>query len=182
MGYRSEMAIVMTNKHYDEFMDLARKIEDDKLKDQVLDILNDAEIVKSSDDYTVMYWNSIKWDENYSDIGWIEEYVIAPYSKVRVGAENGDIEVRTKDNNYDTGEVDYEINFIACPESSIYIRGRMTQERAIALLNTLNYTVSFLGDDESADGKIVVRRKDQEKRFKHVSELINFAKELEEKL
>jgi hypothetical protein len=182
MGYRSEMAIVMTNKHYDEFMDLARKIEYDKLKEQVLDILEDAEIVKSSDGYTVMYWDSIKWYDYDSDISWIEEHVIAPYSKVRVGEESGDIEVHTMDNNYDTGEVDYEINFIACPDSSIYIRGRMTQERAIALLNTLGYTVSFLGDGESADDKIVVRRKDQEKRFKHVGELIDFAKELEESL
>lgn len=186
MGYRSEVAIVMTNKHYDEFMELADKIEDAELKKNVHDLLEDASTIKAPDDYTVMHWNWVKWyDGIYPEVTWIENNLIAPYGKVRIGEESGDIETDFQTINTETGEEDYELNCVISPDSSIYISGQPDLKEALHILNSRNYSVKFLTEAESEecdDAKIIVTpafgAANDAELLDTVDELIDFAKKV----
>ena len=189
MGYRSEVAIVMTNKHYDEFMELANKIEDAELKENVHDLLENADTIKAPDDYTVMYWSWVKWyDGIYPEVTWIENNLIAPYGKVRIGEESGDIETDYVAINNETGEEDYELGCVISPDNSIYIFGQMNLTEALCVLNNHDYSVKFLTEAESevCDGaKIIVTpafaSANDAEFFNTVDELIDFAKKVRDK-
>lgn len=189
MGYRSEVAIVMTNKHYDEFMGLADKIEDTELKENVHDLLKDAGTIKVPGDYTVMHWNWVKWyDGIYPEVTWIESNLIAPYGKVRIGEESGDIETDFKTINAETDEEDYELGCVISPDSSIYISGQLDLKEALDILNTHNYLVKFLTEAESVkynDAKIFAMPASGAANdagfFNTVDELIDFAKKVRDR-
>lgn len=189
MGYRSEVAIVMTDEHYDEFMELAGKIEDIKLKDEVHDLLEDADTTKVSDDYTVMHWHWVKWyNDIYPEVTWVENNLIAPYGKVRIGEESGDIETDFKAINAETDEEDYELNCVISPDSSIYISGQLNLEEALCVLDNHDYSVKFLtkAESEECDGaKIMITpafgAANDAEFFDTVDELIDFAKKMRDK-
>jgi len=189
MGYRSEVAIVMTNKHYDEFMELADKIEDARLKEDVHNLLECANTIKAPDDYTVMHWDWIKWyNDIYPDITWIENNLIAPYGKVRIGEENNDIETDYVTINDLTGEEDYELGYVISPDSSIYISGQLDLKEALDILNTHDYLVEFLTEAKSVkynNAKIFAMSTSGAANdagfFNTVDELIDFAKKVRDK-
>ncbi|MBR1695541.1 MAG: hypothetical protein IJ709_09110 [Selenomonas sp.] len=186
MGYRSEVAIVMSNKHYDEFMELADKIEDAKLKENVHDLLEDAGTIKVPGDYTVMHWNWVKWyNDIYPEVTWIEHNLIAPYGKVRIGEESDDIETDFKAINAETDEADYELGCVISPDSSIYISGQLDLKEALHILNSRNYSVKFLTEAESGecdDAKIIAMpafgAANDVELLDTVDELIDFAKKV----
>ena len=189
MGYRSEVAIVMTNKHYDEFMELADKIEDAKLKKNVHDLLKDAGTIKVPGDYTVMHWDWVKWyNDIYPEVTWIEDNLIAPYGQVRIGEESGDIETDFKAINAETDEEDYELNCVISPDSSIYISGQLDLKEALYILNSHNYLVKFLTETESEEcdnAKIIVMPAfgsvNDAELLDTIDELIDFAKKVRDK-
>lgn len=189
MNYRSEVAIVMNNKHYDEFMGLVDKIEDAKLKENVHDLLEDADTIRVPNDYTVLHWNLVKWYNDISpEVAWIENNLIAPYGKVRIGEKSGDIETDFKTINTETGEEDYELNCVINPDSSIYISGELDLKEALNILNSGNYSVKFLTEAESEecdDAKIIVTpafgAPNDAELLDTVGELIDFAKKVRDK-
>lgn len=189
MGYRSEVAIVMTDEHYDEFMELADKIEDAELKKNVHDLLDCAEIKKVFNEYTVLYWDWIKWyDSTYPEVAWVENNLIAPYGKVRIGEESGDIETDYQTINLETGEEDYNLSSVISPESSIYISGQLDLKEALYILNSHNYLVKFLTETESEecdDAKIIVMPAfgsvNDAELLDTIDELIDFAKKVRDK-
>ncbi len=189
MGYRSEVAIVMTNKHYGEFMELANKIEDIKLKNEVHDLLEDAGTIKVSGDYTVMHWNWVKWyDGIYPEVTWIEHNLIAPYGKVRIGEEDDDIETDYVAINDETGEEDYELGCVISPDSSIYISGQLDLKEALYILNSHHYLVKFLTEAESEEcdnANIIVMpafgAANDAELLDSIDELIDFAKKVRDK-
>lgn len=188
MNYRSEVAIVMNNKHYDEFMELAGKIEDAKLKEKVHDLLDDTDTIKAPGNYTVMHWNLVKWNDIYPEVAWIENNLIAPYGKVRIGENSGDIETDFKTINTETGEENYELNCVISPDSSIYISGELDLKEALCILNSHHYMVKFLTEAESEecdDAKIIVMpafgAPNDAELLDTVDELIDFAKKVRDK-
>lgn len=186
MGYRSEVAIVMTNKHYDEFMELADKIEDAELKKNVHYLLDCAEIIKVFNEYTVLHWDWIKWyDSTYPEVAWVENNLIAPYGKVRIGEGFGDVETDYENINTETGEEDYGLDCVISPEGSIYISTQLDIKEALYTLVSRHYSVRFLTEDESkeCDGaKIIVTpafgAANDEEFFDTIDELIDFAKKV----
>ncbi len=189
MGYRSEVAIAMSNKHYDEFMELADKIEDVELKKNVHDLLEEADTTRVPDDYTVMHWQWVKWyNDIYPEVTWIENNLIAPYGKVRIGEESGDIETDYQAINSETGEEDYELGCVISSDSSIYIAGQLDLKEALYILNSRGYSVKFLTETESEecdDAKIMAMpafgAANDEEFFDTVDELIDFAKKVRDK-
>ena len=186
MGYRSEVAIVMTNKHYDEFMELTDKIENTELKKNVHDLLDCAKTIKVFNEYTVLYWEWIKWyNDIYPEVAWVENNLIAPYGKVRIGEESNDIETDYVTINDVTGEEDYELGCVINPNSSIYISGQLDLKEALYILNSHNYLVKFLTEAESEecnDAKIIVMpafgAANDAELLDTVDELIDFAKKV----
>lgn len=188
MNYRSEVAIVMNNNYYAEFMELVDKIEDAKLKEKVHDLLEGADMIKAPGNYTVMHWNLVKWNDIYPEVAWIENNLIAPYGKVRIGENSGDIETDFKTINTETGEEDYELNCVISPDSSIYISGELDLKEALCILNSHHYMVKFLTEAESKecdDAKIIVMpafgAPNDAELLDTVDELIDFAKKVRDK-
>lgn len=186
MGYHSEVAIVMTDEHYGEFMELADKIEDVRLRRDVHNLLKCANTIKAPDDYTVIHWDWIKWyNDIYPEVTWIENNLIAPYGKVRIGEESNDIETDYVTINDVTGEEDYELGCVISPNSSIYISGQLDLKEALCILNSHNYLVKFLTEAESEecnDAKIIVMpafgAANDAELLDTVDELIDFAKKV----
>ena len=189
MGYRSEVAIVMNNKHYGEFMELADKIEDTELKENVHDLLDCAKIIKVFNEYTVLHWDWVKWySDIYPEVTWVENNLIAPYGKVRIGEESGDIETDYATINIETGEEDYELSSVISPESTMYISEQLDIKEALYVLISHNYSVKFLTEDESKecdDAKIIVTpafaAANDTELFDTVDELIDFAKKVRDR-
>jgi hypothetical protein len=110
MGYRSTVAIAMFTKDYEAMIKQAEQIEDDKLKENVLSLLDK----KSGPDnfynngkYTVLQYDSIKWyDEGYGaydEIIWIKNNMPNPHAFIRIGEELDDNEIEYKELD-DNGE------------------------------------------------------------------------------
>ena len=123
MGYRSEVAISVLEKDFNKFVK-GLDIEEDK---DVLDLLKYGNIRKSGKVIT-LYWDDVKWYEEYSDVNkimnWLDKLADndSPAKFVRIGEDQEDIEVKEYCNNYNNDEawtvIDsiYPVKYISVPE------------------------------------------------------------------
>lgn len=118
MGYRSDVAIGMKRKYYDELLEKAKNIFDENLKKNALFLLENSSgsgvgvtIHKKTCDnceYIILSYTWVKWYDTYDAIEWLEENIPEQYAFIRIGEDYDDIEVRYKTGSKDTG-IDYNI-------------------------------------------------------------------------
>ena len=91
MGYRSEVAITMRKDDYDALMWQA--------SDLVKELIKYGE-VKDKGNVVILYWDEVKWYEEYDDVAFIMDFLDnlrendKPFSFIRLGEDPTDIEER----------------------------------------------------------------------------------------
>ena len=89
MGYRSQVAIAIEKSKAAEFEKLAE----------------DADEIVDCGDYTVFYWNSVKWYRDFDDVEAVADWLIdiknCAWEFIRVGESDGDIEKERSDEHND---------------------------------------------------------------------------------
>lgn len=110
MGYRSEVAIVIEEKNYNEFMNLMKQYDKETFKDDddrddvetAAELFSEAELyrhVKGDDgkmDCFVLHWEDIKWYDTYRCVRFFNDVCIGTCADfnadfIRVGEDAGDI-------------------------------------------------------------------------------------------
>ena len=87
MGYRSEVAITIHNEAFNNLVEKAKAENSD-----AYGLIKDSSIYKT-DKFTTMYFDSVKWYDDYPDVQFIESFMkCVPYMFKRVGEEYEDIE------------------------------------------------------------------------------------------
>lgn len=103
MGYRSDVAIAIKLSDKEKFeaaiADYDNKIKlENKFAYTVRDLLNDADdyYYGAKEDYIIIYWNNIKWYDDFAEIIFFNKAMTEDYGikrdLLRVGEETGDIE------------------------------------------------------------------------------------------
>lgn len=111
MGYRSEVAVAIPKKVYEENRIIAegfQKEHPDSYKYELL--LNPSKIINKEDSYfTVLYWDYLKWYREFEDVKTITDIIenldeSEPYAFLRLGEEAGDIEEIYHEGTKDIGD------------------------------------------------------------------------------
>lgn len=122
MGYRSEVSIAMFESDFEKLVEDAKTNSElgyDLLKCGVVELHK-----RKIEDVVVIYWDSLKWYEEYEDVNYIMDYlrhlvdINRPYKYIRIGEDIGDVEV---DENYTDWDKDYPVTDIIYPVT--YISG-----------------------------------------------------------
>ena len=98
MGYRSTVALCLTEKGYDSIIE-ALGYEEEKRQKEVEDLFNTADerYLHTPTNHRLFVWKGIKWYEYYSDINFvineIRELDYEDYRFVRIGEDSDDVEV-----------------------------------------------------------------------------------------
>lgn len=98
MGYHSEVAIKCEKKAYEMLKEICQSVN-----------CMPDKIFKNESEY-ILYWDWIRWDECYEDIGAIDQVMCNledhgnedgeyGYAFIRLGESDGDIEIRSNDEN-----------------------------------------------------------------------------------
>ena len=128
MGYRSEVSLTIFENDYKTMLKNAHSNED------IFDFLTKYPSLFRNGDIVTIYWNCVKWYEEYSDVGFVVDFMRSgiKYRFVRVGEENGDIEEESNDDDWEFAEIAY-------PVCSIAIDGS-TEEDIDGYLQTIDFT------------------------------------------
>lgn len=113
MGYYNDVAICLKKVNFDELQTrITEAVNNGKVD---YDLLKQANIIISQEgQYVVIKWGWIKWNESWSEIAIIENYLneldenFIPFSFIRVGEADGDIETRFnggKDGSYECNRI-----------------------------------------------------------------------------
>lgn len=99
MGYRSDVSITM----YQEDFDMMVKCAESE-NEVALSFIKDATLYQDVKNKIItMFWNCVKWYEDFEDVGFIESFIKRDgmqYRFIRVGEEMGDIEEEFNDDNW----------------------------------------------------------------------------------
>lgn len=111
MGYRSEVAVAIPKKVYEENKIIAenfQKEHPDSYKYELL--LNPSKIINKEDSYfTVLYWDYLKWYNEFEDVKTITDIIenldeSEHYAFLRLGEDAGDIEEIYHEGTKDIGD------------------------------------------------------------------------------
>ena len=95
MGYCSNVALSMYKKDYDKMIELNEK---NMISDNLIELAEKHIFTDSDDNVIVLYWDSVKWYPEYSDVKAVEDYLCTlreqdrPYNFIRIGEGWDDIE------------------------------------------------------------------------------------------
>ena len=107
MGYRSEVSITIKNEDFMGMLPMAKAFGQE-LFDEVRDLLSFAQSIRQTDEYTIIYFDWVKWYEDYPDVQFVEWFIgEIPHHFIRVGEDYDDTEIRG-----DVGE-DYDMYSLA---------------------------------------------------------------------
>ena len=120
MGYRSDVAIVMKEKDFHTMLEEVKQTEIEWLNGWILSGYNHpksknkpfSELNPQSDDWVVLYWEWVKWYDDYQEVAFIENFLqkINQYDFIRIGEDDDDTEIIYKSQNYLMG-VERRITF-----------------------------------------------------------------------
>lgn len=112
MGYRSDVSITMYQEDFDAMVQRASSENE-----EALSLIKYATLFQDAKNKTVtMFWNCVKWYDNFEDVGFIESFIKkegVQYRFIRVGEEMGDIEEESNDDDwalYDSIRAEQYIN------------------------------------------------------------------------
>lgn len=137
MGYRSEVAISLRHKDYNNLIENVKNNIDGY--GVIKDLLHYADKITNipDDDIIIIRWNWIKWYEEYKDIQKLNTFlhqeddngnILIPHCFTRIGEEYGDIETYQ---HIDTEE-DWALD---CIEPMTYINDPEGEDVILDLLN-----------------------------------------------
>lgn len=103
MASFSEVAITLQNEDFKTLVEKAKKENP-----EAYDLISSA-VVRQNEKHTTIYYDSIKWSENYDDIKFIMSFIRSGivYNFIRVGTQYDDIVV--ENNYYHDGVEDLDV-------------------------------------------------------------------------
>lgn len=112
MGYRSDVSITMYQEDFDAMVKSAASENE-----EALSLIKYATLFQDVKNKTrTMFWNCVKWYDDFEDVGFIESFIEkedVQYRFIRVGEEMGDVEEKFNDNDwalYDSIRAEQYIN------------------------------------------------------------------------
>ena len=125
MGYRSEVALALRKKDYEELLAKASMFEEeDKRLDSLVNFLKfPDELLRDNSGHVVLHWDWIKWYDEGDDplCTWVMENLPDIYHFVRIGEDNDDTDEHSSSMGYDDEESDDEIESIIGFQRSVYL-------------------------------------------------------------
>ena len=92
MGYRSDVAIVIENEAFQGLLKKAKAECTD-----AFDFIQEASVYRT-DKFSTLYFDSVKWYEDYEDVKFIESFISdIPHVFKRIGEDYDDIDSREVD-------------------------------------------------------------------------------------
>ena len=117
MGYRSDVTITLYKQ---DFETLVRQASENT--NGAVDLIKYASLYKNeASDIITLFWNSVKWYDDYNDVDFIMSFIRSgdvKYHYLRVGEESGDIEEENNDHDRCLCESTYIEQYI-CIESAV---------------------------------------------------------------
>ena len=96
MGYRSDVTITLYKQ---DFETLVRQASENT--NGALDLIKYASLYKNeASDIITLFWDSVKWYDDYNDVDFIMSFIRSgdvKYRYLRVGEESFDIEIENED-------------------------------------------------------------------------------------
>ena len=95
MGYRSEVAIVLSDEAYELLCCMIENIEEKELLDSVLELVDEMYEEK---DNVLLYYECTKWYETYPEVDFIMDFIGNAFDEdmafnyLRVGEDYADVE------------------------------------------------------------------------------------------
>ena len=118
MGYRSNVAVALSEEYYDKLIELCKN--DEKFnKANVYGLITEADSIYYRDECYLFIYNSIKWYDNFDEVKLFQNYVEDAISEdgsnncfVRIGEEDDDNECIGYSDTFEVGivrEITYSI-------------------------------------------------------------------------
>lgn len=99
MGYRSDVSLTMYQEDFNTMVEKAASESE-----EALSLIKYSTLYQNSHNKTVtMFWNCVKWYEEFEDVGFIVSFIRRDgmqYRLIRVGEEMGDIEEEFNDDDW----------------------------------------------------------------------------------
>lgn len=112
MGYRSDVAISIYKKDFDE---LCRQISEKGVNSNLWSLLTYADIDIDGDEdnpesIVTMIWSDVKWYDGFDDVDFIMHFIRSEdrkYAYKRIGEDCDDCEQESNDDNWELSQVVY---------------------------------------------------------------------------
>ena len=111
MGYYSDVGICVKKENFDELKERVNALKDNT----VTSFIESAKYVDYGSEEVILTWDYIKWYPEFAEVQFITSFLSElktrgiAYSFIRVGEENGDIEI---DNYYGADDNDFSCSHL----------------------------------------------------------------------
>ena len=154
MGYYSEVAITLYKEDFEALVEEAANREN-----VALNLIKNSLLCENKKSNIItIYWNSIKWYENYDDVRFIMSFIEnndTQYHFIRTGESSGDIEEESNDKCDVLCDSIYIETFINVENAGEEINAKSTVEKMlqnrIAAANEIDDALEGVTEDELFD-------------------------------